>query len=141
MRKIIFNIGLRLSVVVGLLFASTVVLAHDYPDEIGQCASVNHGKLGKAQRCVIATGFGTGASYMHLTFGKSEAYIGNPTDCPEYEAKGCAPTVGKSHEDASEGMYYHRDRQTGKIISGSDEGAWFCAKRKDNQLDVCYVYR
>lgn len=124
----------------GLLLNCTAI-AHENPDIKGVCANVVNNKLIQAKKCVISSGGGAGGMYTVLNFGKTKVHIEESTMCPEYDTKGCNPSVGRTVEDLEDGQRYYRDYKTGNIIKSYKDGNWSCAKRNDKKVDACYLLK
>lgn len=131
----------KILVLFSSLFLSMTLYAHENPDRKGLCAYVVKNKITQAKKCVISSGGGAGGTYTVLNFGKANVHIEETTMCPEFDTKGCSPSIGRNLDDLKDGERYYRDYKTGNIIKSYKDGNWWCVKRKDKKLDACYLIK
>jgi hypothetical protein len=119
------------------LLISSVVIAHENLERIGQCFVADGKNITKA--CVISSGNVAGGKYTLLTIGEKEYLIEEPT--VNLESQERSISMGSDSDELLEAVDYYRDGKTKKVIKNYKDDSWSCYSQIKGKLDVCYRIR
>ncbi|MGK7250979.1 hypothetical protein ACSNOU_18160 [Acinetobacter oleivorans] len=119
------------------LLISSVVIAHENLERIGQCFVADGKNITKA--CVISSGNVAGGKYTLLTIGEKEYLIEEST--VNLESQERSISMGSDSDELLEAVDYYRDGKTKKVIKNYKDDSWSCYSQIKGKLDVCYRIR
>lgn len=118
----------------GIAAVSTCAVAHQNPDKVGQCFSVDGDQ--STHPCLIKSGGGVGGIYLDLQFNNKEYLLEKSKTC----GGNCLPHLGTIPEDVKEATRYFRSFKDKKVVQSKNSNTWTCYKQNKGKLDVCFVY-
>jgi len=119
------------------LLISSMVIAHENLERIGQCFVADGKNITKA--CVISSGNVAGGKYTLLTIGEKEYLI--EESIVNLESQERSISMGSDSDELLEAVDYYRDGKTKKVIKNYKDDSWSCYSQIKGKLDVCYRIR